>query len=113
MFLLTLSACTEAESNLALGTLARNRITRSATAAETIINQPIAEGIHVETGDLLAQLAKWNSEALPAIHFVRMIRGIVLTDATRGNVPADRLFLLRHTLVGLLMATLKFRKALA
>ena len=55
-FLLTLSACTEGESNLALGTLERDRITLSATAAEIIINQPVAEGSHVETGDLLVQL---------------------------------------------------------
>jgi HlyD family secretion protein len=51
-----LCACTEGESNLALGTLERDRITLSATAAEIIINQPAAEGSHVETGDLLVQL---------------------------------------------------------
>jgi HlyD family secretion protein len=54
--LLTLSACTEGESNLALGTLERDRITLSATAAEIIIDQPVAEGSEVNTGDLLVQL---------------------------------------------------------
>jgi ABC-2 type transport system permease protein len=57
-------------------------------------------------------LAKWIAEALPATHFVRMIRGIVLRDATLGDVRADSLFLLLFTLAGLLVATVKFRKSL-
>lgn len=56
--------------------------------------------------------AKWIAEALPATHFVRMIRGIVLRDAGLQNVPADTLFLLAFTAVGLVIATLKFRKSL-
>lgn len=50
------SGCTESESNLALGTLERDRITLSATAPEIIIDQPVLEGSHVEPGDLLVQL---------------------------------------------------------
>ncbi len=57
-------------------------------------------------------LAKWIAEALPATHFVRMIRGIVLREATLGDVPTDSLFLVLFTVVGLLIATLKFRKSL-
>ncbi|MES2626884.1 MAG: HlyD family efflux transporter periplasmic adaptor subunit [Pseudomonadota bacterium] len=56
LLVMTLAACTEGESNLALGTLERDRITLSATAAEIIIEQPVAEGSHVQTGDLLVQL---------------------------------------------------------
>jgi ABC-2 type transport system permease protein len=60
----------------------------------------------------MPQLAKGIAEALPATHFVRMIRGIVLREATLGDVPADSLFLVLFTAVGLLVATLKFRKSL-
>src|SRR5688572_9148633 len=60
----------------------------------------------------MPQLAKGIAEALPATHFVRMIRGIVLREATLGDVPEDSLFLVLFTVVGLLVATLKFRKSL-
>jgi ABC-2 type transport system permease protein len=56
--------------------------------------------------------AQWIAEALPATHFVRMIRGVVLRDASLANVPEDALFLIGFTLVGLVIATLKFRKSL-
>jgi len=56
--------------------------------------------------------AQWISEALPATHFVRMIRGVVLRDASLANVPDDTLFLALFTLGGLVVATLKFRKTL-
>lgn len=56
--------------------------------------------------------AQWIAEALPATHFVRMIRGVVLRDASLANVPEDALFLIAFTVVGLVIATLKFRKSL-
>lgn len=60
----------------------------------------------------MPQLAKWVAEALPATHFVRMIRGIVLREATLGDVQTDSLFLVLFTAAGLVIATLKFRKSL-
>ncbi len=56
--------------------------------------------------------ARWIAEALPATHFVRMIRGVVLRDASLADVPEDTLFLIGFTVVGLVIATLKFRKSL-
>lgn len=56
--------------------------------------------------------ARWIAETLPATHFVRMIRGVVLRDAGLDDVPEDTLFLIGFTLVGLVIATLKFRKSL-
>ncbi|MES2626886.1 MAG: ABC transporter permease [Pseudomonadota bacterium] len=60
----------------------------------------------------MPQLAKWIAEGLPATHFVRMIRGIVLREATLGDVQSDSWFLIFFTVVGLLIATFKFRKSL-
>ncbi len=54
--LYVLSACSANESNVALGTLERDRITLAATAPELIISQPVAEGARVEAGTLLVQL---------------------------------------------------------
>ena len=56
--------------------------------------------------------AQYIAEVLPATHFVRMIRGVVLRDANLGNMQADSLYLLGFTIVGLLIATLKFKKSL-
>jgi ABC-2 type transport system permease protein len=41
-----------------------------------------------------------------------MIRGVVLRDASLMNMQNDTLFLLGFTVVGLVIATLKFRKSL-
>jgi len=53
---LLLAGCSEPAPPLALGTLERDRITLSATAAELITSQPVAEGSVVAAGDLLVQL---------------------------------------------------------
>lgn len=53
---LLLAGCTESAPPLALGTLERDRITLSATAAEIIVSQPVVEGSLVAVGDLLVQL---------------------------------------------------------
>jgi len=55
--LFLLSACTEQDdSRQALGTLERDRVTLSATAAEVITALPVPEGSAVAEGDLLVQL---------------------------------------------------------
>lgn len=56
--------------------------------------------------------ARYIAEVLPATHFVRMIRGVVLRDAGLLNMQADTLYLLGFTLVGLFIATQKFHKSL-
>ncbi|HWK53221.1 MAG TPA: ABC transporter permease [Hyphomicrobiales bacterium] len=56
--------------------------------------------------------AQWIAEVLPATHFVRMIRGVVLRDASLADMPLDTVFLCLFTGVGLVAATLKFRKSL-
>lgn len=56
--------------------------------------------------------AQYIAEALPATHFVRMIRAIVLRQATLVDMGSDSLFLLVFTVAGMAVATLKFRKSL-
>jgi ABC-2 type transport system permease protein len=60
----------------------------------------------------MPQPARYIAEILPATHYVRMIRGVVLRDASLLNMPNDALYLSGFTVVGLLIATLKFRKSL-
>src|SRR5690349_16414127 len=61
--LLCLSGCGNKNSQLALGTLERDRIVLKATAAEIIIAEPVREGSFVKKGDLLVQLDDTQAQA--------------------------------------------------
>lgn len=56
LVLLLITACSSEESNLALGTLERDRIVLTATANEIVTRLPVEEGASVEAGQLLVQL---------------------------------------------------------
>ncbi len=56
--------------------------------------------------------AQWIAEALPATHFMRLIRGIVLRDAMVEDLLDDTIWLCGFTLIGLLVASLRFTKRL-
>lgn len=56
--------------------------------------------------------AQWIAEIFPATHFVRIIRGVILRSANLIDLQYDALFLACFTVVGLTIATLKFRKRL-
>ncbi len=54
--------------------------------------------------------AQWLSELLPATHFMRLIRGIVLRGADLADLWRDTLWLALFTLFGLMLAALRFKK---
>jgi ABC-2 type transport system permease protein len=56
--------------------------------------------------------AQWISEALPATHFMRIIRGVVLRGADLMELWRDTLWLLWFTVIGLFVASLRFKKSL-
>ncbi|WP_434355212.1 ABC transporter permease [Parasalinivibrio latis] len=62
--------------------------------------------------DAMPEPAQWIAEILPATHFMRLIRGIVLRDAQVEDLMDDTLWLCGFTLVGLMVASLRFRKRL-
>jgi ABC-2 type transport system permease protein len=57
-------------------------------------------------------IAQWIAEALPATHFIRLIRGIVLRAATLVDLWPDLLWLASFTVIGLLVAAKRFKKRL-
>ena len=61
-----LVGCSDNNTNLALGTLERDRIVLKATAAEIITQLPVREGSDVHAGDLLLQLDDRRQQALVA-----------------------------------------------
>lgn len=56
--------------------------------------------------------AQWIAEVLPATHFMRMSRAIVLRDAEVMDLQFDALWLIAFTCIGLLIASLHFSKRL-
>ena len=74
---LLLSACTDGQTNEALGTLERDRIIHKATANEIIVAQPIPEGTQVSEGSLLVQLDDRRQKAVVA----RAVADVAKADA--------------------------------
>lgn len=62
--------------------------------------------------DGMPQVAQWIAEILPLTHFLRIVRGIVLKQATMSMLIADIWPLLLFFLVMMTLATLRFRKTL-
>ncbi len=60
----------------------------------------------------MPRAAQWIAEVLPATHFMRLIRGIVLRSANVVELWPDSLWLLAFTLVGIIIAALRFKKSL-
>ncbi|EJV9412142.1 TPA: ABC transporter permease [Vibrio vulnificus] len=56
--------------------------------------------------------AQWIAEVLPATHFMRMIRGIVLRGADLFDLWRDTLWMISFTLLGLIIASTRFKKSL-
>ncbi|MBK1704541.1 ABC transporter permease [Halochromatium glycolicum] len=57
-------------------------------------------------------LAQYIAEVLPATHFMRTIRAVMLREASLEDVAEDTLWLLGFMLIGLLVASLRFKKRL-
>lgn len=60
----------------------------------------------------MPRAAQWIAETLPATHFIRMIRAIVLRGATLDDLHADFLWLIGFTILGIIAAASRFQKKL-
>ena len=60
----------------------------------------------------MPEAAQYIAEALPATHFMRLIRGVVLRDVEILNMTFDVTWLALFTLAGLAVASLRFKKSL-
>lgn len=56
--------------------------------------------------------AQWIADMLPATHFMRVIRGVVLRDASLDDLAPDLIWLAVFSVAGLALASLRFRKRL-
>lgn len=62
--------------------------------------------------EAMPHMAQWIAEILPATHFMRMSRAIILRDANVFELHYDVLWLIGFTIVGLIVASLRFSKHL-
>ncbi|MFV2059517.1 MAG: ABC transporter permease [Gammaproteobacteria bacterium] len=60
----------------------------------------------------MPEIAQYIAETLPATHFMRLIRGVVLRDVQIIDMTYDVYFLALFTIAGLLLASLRFKKNL-
>ncbi len=56
--------------------------------------------------------AQWLAEVLPATHYIRLVRAVVLREAQVAQVAPDIFWLMGFTVVGLTIASLRFKKRL-
>jgi ABC-2 type transport system permease protein len=62
--------------------------------------------------EAMPKVAQYIAEALPATHFMRMIRAVVLKGADATSLVYDNLWLLGFTIIGLIIASIRFKKRL-
>ncbi|MBY5920205.1 ABC transporter permease [Ferrimonas balearica] len=60
----------------------------------------------------MPKLAQQIAEVLPATHFMRAIRGVILRDASLADLQPDAIWLAGFTVIGLVVASLRFKKRL-
>ncbi|KPV95087.1 Inner membrane transport permease YbhS [Pseudoalteromonas sp. P1-9] len=60
----------------------------------------------------MPEVAQYIAEGLPATHYIRAMRAIVLRDVEVSEMTYDALWLMGFTLLGLLIASLRFKKQL-
>ena len=56
--------------------------------------------------------AQWLAEILPATHFMRIIRAVVLRGGELSDMKFDALWLVGFTIIGIIIASLRFNKRL-
>ncbi|WP_028113646.1 ABC transporter permease [Ferrimonas kyonanensis] len=62
--------------------------------------------------EAMPNAAQWIAEVLPATHFMRIIRGVVLRGSDLGAMWQDTLWLAGFTVLGLVLASSRFKKSL-
>jgi len=62
--------------------------------------------------EAMPALAQSISEFLPVTHYMRLVRGVVLRDVQISDMPYDIFWLIGFILLGLLIASFRFKKSL-
>ena len=84
-----ISSCGSSNSNIALGTLERDRIIHKATASEFIVSLPTKEGTNVKTGELLVQLDTTRQQAKVALANAEILRASSALEQLRNGARKE------------------------
>ncbi|MGO2508528.1 MAG: ABC transporter permease [Vibrio hibernica] len=96
---------------LVLSTIATNQLQAMQMTVFILLPSILLSGFMFPY-DGMPMVAQYISEILPATHFMRLIRGIVLRDAAILDMNYDALWLLGFSMVGILVASMRFKKRL-
>jgi HlyD family secretion protein len=95
-----LIGCGDQQSNIALGTLERDRVVFKATASEIILSLPTKEGSLVKTGDLLVQLDDRRQQAKVAHAKAEVMHASAALEQLRNGARKEEVDSARATVHG-------------
>jgi len=96
---------------LVLSTIAKNQLQAMQLTLFVLLPSILLSGFMFPF-DGMPRPAQIIANFLPATHFMQMIRGVVLRDATLAEMTNGIIWLSVFTVVGLIIASLRFRKRL-
>lgn len=96
---------------LVISTLAKNQLQSTQMTIFVLMPSILLSGF-VFPSEGMPIFAQHIAEVLPATHFVRLIRGVVLRDIELIDMTYDVTWLAVFTLVGLIIASIRFKKNL-
>lgn len=96
---------------LVISTLAQNQLQSMQMTLFILLPSILMSGFMFPF-DGMPQPVQIIAQVLPATHFMEMIRGVVLRDASLFDLRAEILWMIGFAFFGLLAATLRFKKRL-
>ena len=96
---------------LVISTIAKNQLQSMQMTVFVLLPSILLSGFMFPY-EGMPEAAQYIAEALPATHFMRLIRGVVLRDVEIIDMSFDVYWLMLFTLGGLAVASLRFKKSL-
>ena len=96
---------------LVISTIAKNQLQSMQMTVFVLLPSILLSGFMFPY-EGMPEVAQYIAEALPATHFMRLIRGVVLRDVEIFDMTFDVYWLTLFTLAGLAVASLRFKKNL-
>ncbi|RLV59088.1 ABC transporter permease [Parashewanella curva] len=96
---------------LLLSTIAKTQMQSMQMTVFILLPSILLSGF-VFSYDAMPKAAQWIAEVLPATHFMRMIRGVILRGANMLDMWPDTLWMLGFTVIGICVAAKRFSKSL-
>ena len=103
--------CASLVLGLVISTLAKNQLQSMQMTVFILLPSILLSGFMFPY-EGMPKAAQYIAEALPATHFIRLIRGVVLRDVDVADMSFDMLWLVIFSLIGLVIAAMRFKKTL-